>query len=259
MRRIGRGRAVAGAPLDVVDRDTVATVGIDLRVRSDHPVVAGSGFGPHSRDTAPHRELVVARGRRGRPDGAVDTTIVVLALPAMERSLHIALAVVWVIVAYILVVTILATQVGRLGDMFGRTRMYELGFLIFVIGSALCATATSEVTIIVFRIVQGVGGAVLTANSGAVLADAFPRQERGQAFGYNSIGWNPGHPRNLLGGLIITYASWRWIFWMNVPTGLLALALALKVLRDDGPRHSSVSISSAWPCSVPGCSVCSGR
>ena len=76
---------------------------------------------------------------------AVDTTIVVLALPDMERSLHIALsAVVWVIVAYILVVTILATQVGRLGDIFGRARMYELGFLVFIVGSCLCASATSE-------------------------------------------------------------------------------------------------------------------
>lgn len=170
---------------------------------------------------------------------AVDTTIVVLALPAMERSLHIALsAVVWVIVSYVLVVTILATQVGRLGDMFGRTRMYELGFLIFIIGSALCATATDASTIIVFRIVQGVGGAFLTANSGAVLAEAFPKQERGKAFGYNSIGWNAGAILGiLLGGLIITYASWRWIFWINVPTGILALALALKVLREQNPRR----------------------
>jgi MFS family permease len=181
-----------------------------------------------------HRELVVV----GVLMAAVDTTIVVLALPAMERSLHIALsAVVWVIVAYILVVTILATQVGRLGDIFGRTRMYELGFLIFILGSALCATATSETTIIVFRIVEVVGGAFLTANSCALLADAYPRDESGKAFGYNSIGWNAGAIHGiLLGGFIITYASWRWIFWINVPTGLAALGLALKVLHDRAPH-----------------------
>jgi EmrB/QacA subfamily drug resistance transporter len=170
---------------------------------------------------------------------AVDTTIVVLALPEMERSLHMAIsAVVWVIIAYILVVTILATQVGRLGDMFGRSRMYELGFLIFIIGSALCATADNEMTIIVFRIIQGIGGAFLTANSGAVLADAFPEEERGRAFGYNSIGWNIGAILGiLLGGVIITYVSWRWVFWINVPTGVAALVLALRVLRDSSPRQ----------------------
>jgi EmrB/QacA subfamily drug resistance transporter len=170
---------------------------------------------------------------------AVDTTIVVLALPDMERSLHIALsAVVWVIIAYILVVTILATQVGRLGDIFGRARMYELGFLVFIVGSCLCAIATSEATIILFRIIQGVGGAFLTANSGAVLADAFPAEERGRAFGYNSIGWNIGAILGiLLGGFIVTYASWRWVFWINLPTGIVALGLAVRVLRDVQPRR----------------------
>jgi EmrB/QacA subfamily drug resistance transporter len=170
---------------------------------------------------------------------AVDTTIVVLALPDMERSLHIALsAVVWVIIAYILVVTILATQVGRLGDIFGRARMYELGFLVFIVGSCLCASATSEATIILFRIIQGIGGAFLTANSGAVLADAFPAEERGRAFGYNSIGWNIGAILGiLLGGVIVTYASWRWVFWINLPTGIVALGLAVRVLSDVQPRR----------------------
>lgn len=185
----------------------------------------------------PRRGLVVTVVMMGVLMAAVDTTIVVLALPAMERSLHIPLAeVIWVVIAYILVVTISATQVGRLGDLFGRPRMYELGFLVFVVGSALCAAATSEATIVAFRVVQGLGGALLTANSGAVLADAFPAEERGRAFGYNSIGWNVGAILGiLLGGLVITYASWRWIFWINVPTGLVALVLARRVLHDVRP------------------------
>ena len=170
---------------------------------------------------------------------AVDTTIVVLALPEMERALHVPLAdVVWVIMGYLLVITLLATQVGRLGDMFGRVRMYETGFLVFIVGSALCALAGNEATIIGFRILQGVGGALVTANGGAVIADTFPPETRGRAYGFNSVGWSVGAILGiLLGGLIITFLSWRWIFWINVPAGVIAFALALRVLHDSGRRQ----------------------
>jgi len=170
---------------------------------------------------------------------AVDTTIVVLALPAIERALHVALAsVIWVIIGYLLVITVLATQVGRLGDMYGRVRMYEAGFLVFIVGSALCALSWNEASIIGFRILQGVGGAFVTANSGAVIADLFPREHRGKAYGYNSIGWSLGAVLGIiLGGVIVTYFSWRWIFWINVPIGLVAVALAVRVLKDRGERE----------------------
>jgi EmrB/QacA subfamily drug resistance transporter len=169
---------------------------------------------------------------------AVDTTIVVLALPEIQRSLHVSLSnVVWVIISFLLVITLLATQVGRLGDMFGRVRMYETGFAVFVLGSLLCALAWDQVSIIVFRIVQGVGGALIMANSGAVIADLYPREQRGKAYGLTSVGWTIGAVLGVvLGGLIVTYASWRWIFWINVPTGAAAIALALRVLRDRGER-----------------------
>ena len=169
---------------------------------------------------------------------AVDTTIVVLALPEIQRSLDVALTnVVWVIISFLLVITLLATQVGRLGDMFGRVRMYEAGFAVFVVGSLLCALAWNEVSIIAFRIVQGVGGALIVANSGAVIADLYPREQRGRAYGFTSLGWTIGAVLGVvLGGLIVTYVSWRWIFWINVPTGVLAIAVALRVLRDKGER-----------------------
>ncbi len=170
---------------------------------------------------------------------ALDTTIVVLALPSMEHTLHIALSsVIWVIVGYLLVITVTATQVGRLGDMFGRVKMYEAGFLVFIVGSALCAIADNGATIIAFRIVQGLGGAFIAANSGAVLADNFPPERRGRAYGFNAVGWNVGAVLGILiGGVIITYASWRWIFWINVPAGLIALGLAIPFLHDRSPRH----------------------
>ena len=169
---------------------------------------------------------------------AVDTTIVVLALPAIERELHVALSsVIWVVIGYLLVITLLATQVGRLGDMFGRVRMYEAGFAVFVIGSVLCALAWNEGAIIGFRIVQAVGGAFVTANSGAVIADLYPPKERGRAYGFNAVGWSMGAVLGVvLGGTIVTYVSWRWIFWINVPIGVAALVLAVRVLHERSER-----------------------
>jgi EmrB/QacA subfamily drug resistance transporter len=170
---------------------------------------------------------------------AVDTTIVVLALPEIERGLHVALAsVIWIIIGYLLVITLLATQVGRLGDMFGRVRMYEMGFIVFILGSALCALAWNEAAIIGFRVLQGIGGALVSANSGAVIADVFPPERRGRAYGFNAIGWSIGAVLGIvLGGLIVTYISWRWIFWINVPIGGAAVLLALRVLHDTGQRQ----------------------
>jgi len=169
---------------------------------------------------------------------AVDTTIVVLALPEIQRGLHVALsAVVWVIISFLLVITLLATQVGRLGDMFGRVRMYEMGFGVFVLGSLACALAWNEPSIIGFRILQGIGGAFIMANSGAVIADLYPRELRGKAYGYTSVGWTMGAIIGIvLGGVIVTYISWRWIFWINVPVGVAALAVATRVLHDRAGR-----------------------
>ena len=169
---------------------------------------------------------------------AVDTTIVVLALPEIERGLHVALSsVIWIVIGYLLVITLLATQVGRLGDMFGRVRMYEMGFLVFILGSLACALAWNETAIIGFRILQGIGGAFVTANSGAVIADLYPAERRGRAYGYNAVGWSLGAVLGIVvGGLIVTYISWRWIFWINVPIGSAALILATRVLHEHGER-----------------------
>ena len=201
----------------------------------------GTGMvrGPDTAQERTHTGLALLVIMIGVLMAAVDTTIVILALPELERSLHVSLSgVVWVIIGYLLVITLLATQVGRLGDMFGRVRMYEAGFVVFIVGSALCAVATNEATIIGFRVLQGVGGALITANSGAVIADTFPPERRGRAYGFNAVGWSVGAILGiLLGGMIITYVSWRWIFWINVPAGIAAFVLALRVLRDHGTRQ----------------------
>ncbi|MEU7041430.1 MFS transporter [Streptomyces varsoviensis] len=170
---------------------------------------------------------------------AVDGTIVVLALPAIEEDLHVTLAAVtWVVVGYLLVVTVLSTQLGRFGDMFGRVRMYKAGFLIFTIGSVLCALAWNAPTIIGFRLVQGVGAALIAANSGAIISELYPPEERGRAYGFNAFGFSFGSVLGvLLGGVMVTYVSWQWIFWINVPIGVLALVLAQRVLRDRSERQ----------------------
>ncbi|MGH3203600.1 MAG: MFS transporter [Streptosporangiaceae bacterium] len=194
---------------------------------------------PQARAPAPQRAgLAMAVIMTGVLMTAVDTTIVVLALPEIQRGLHVALsAVVWVIISFLLVITLLATQVGRLGDMFGRVRMYEAGFAVFVLGSLACALAWNEASIIVFRVVQGIGGAFIMANSGAVIADLYPRERRGRAYGFTSVGWTMGAVIGIvLGGLIVTYISWRWIFWINVPVGVAALAVATRVLHDRAER-----------------------
>lgn len=200
----------------------------------------GSGD-PHDRAKTPVTDrtgLALAVVMTGVLITAVDTTIVVLALPEIERGLHVPLAsVIWVIIGYLLVITLLATQVGRLGDMFGRVRMYEAGFLVFILGSALCAVSWNEASIVAFRVLQGVGGALVSANSGAVIADLFPPHKRGKAYGFNAVGWSLGAVLGIvLGGLIVTYISWRWIFWINVPIGIAAVLLALRVLHDSGSR-----------------------
>ena len=171
---------------------------------------------------------------------AVDTTIVVLALPEIEKGLKIGLSsVIWVVMGYLLIITLLATQVGRLGDMFGRVRMYEAGFAIFILGSLACALSWNEGAIIGFRLLQGIGGAFITANSGAVIADLFPPERRGRAYGYNAVGWSLGAVLGIVvGGLIVNYMSWRWIFWINVAIGGVALLLAIRVLHERGERSS---------------------
>jgi EmrB/QacA subfamily drug resistance transporter len=206
--------------------------------RDSAPGTGRAAGAPSRAATRPGLGMVVVM--TGVLISAVDTTIVVLALPEIERNLHVSLSsVIWVVTGYLLIITLLSTQVGRLGDMFGRVRMYEAGFAVFVLGSLLCALAWNEGSIIGFRVLQAIGAAFISANSGAVIADLYPPEQRGRAFGFNAVGWTLGAVLGiLLGGVMVTYFSWRWIFWINVPIGIGALTLALRVLRDKGERVS---------------------
>ena len=164
---------------------------------------------------------------------AVDSTVVLLALFPMAEDLHSDfVTMIWVIIAYLVVNTALVLSLGRLADMYGRKLLYNIGFVIFTIGSALCGFAPTGLSLVAFRVIQGTGAALLTSNSFAILSEAFPRGETGRAFGIQSIVWGLGNILGIvLGGVIITYTSWRWIFLINIPVGIFGTTWAYKVLR----------------------------
>ena len=172
---------------------------------------------------------------------AVDTTAVVLGLPVMMQDLHSdILSMIWVIMSYLLVITILGTQVGRLGDMFGRVRLYNVGFGIFTVGSMLCGFAASGAELIGFRVLQGIGGALISSNSGAIIADTFPPNRRGRAFGFTGFGWSAGAIMGILvGGAFVTFLTWRYIFFINIPVGIFATTAGYVVLKEGSPRVRS--------------------
>ncbi len=171
---------------------------------------------------------------------AIDTTAVVLALPVMVVDLRSdILSMVWVIMAYLLVLTIFGTQVGRLGDIYGRVRMYNVGFAIFTIGSLLCGLSQTGSQIIDFRIIQGIGGALVFSNSGAIIADTIPATGRGRAYGLTGIGYSVGAILGILvGGTLITFLNWRYIFYINVPIGIAAVVASYLILKERSPRIS---------------------
>ncbi len=169
---------------------------------------------------------------------AVDSTIVVLGLPDIMISLHSDLvSMIWVIMAYILVSTIFLLTFGRVADLFGRVRMYNLGFVIFTIGSALCGFSANAAQLIVFRLVQGAGAAMMVVNSAALITEVFPPNERGRALGINGVTWAAGGVLGpILGGLILSAGNWRWIFFINVPIGLLGAGWGYLALKERNSR-----------------------
>src|SRR5271157_1968278 len=161
---------------------------------------------------------------------SVDTTIVLLAFPTIAGDLHAGIStVLWTILIYLLLVSILTTQAGRISDLYGHGRLYTIGFVVFTVGSALCGFAPTATSLVAFRAVQAVGGAFMVATGTAILADTFPPEVRGRAFGFTTMGWNVGATLGIvLGGVLTTFVGWRYIFFINVPIGVVAVALAYR-------------------------------
>jgi len=147
---------------------------------------------------------------------------------------------VWVIMAYILISTVFLLTFGRVADMFGRVRMYNLGFVIFTVGSALCGISQNATQLILFRLVQGSGAALMMVNSPAIITEVFPPNERGRALGINGITWALGGIAGpLLGGAILAAASWRWIFYINVPIGIIGTIWGYLALHEMSKPNQS--------------------
>jgi EmrB/QacA subfamily drug resistance transporter len=168
---------------------------------------------------------------------SVDTTIVLLAFPTIAGDLHAGLAdVIWVILIYLLLTSILTTQFGRIGDLIGRNRAYNFGFIVFTVGSALCGLSATAADLVAFRAVQAIGGAFMIATGTALISEHFPPAARGRAFGYTTMGWSVGAVLGIaLGGVLTTFVGWRYIFYINIPIGIVAVALGLKLLTSS-PR-----------------------
>jgi EmrB/QacA subfamily drug resistance transporter len=164
----------------------------------------------------------------------LDTTIVNIAIPDMIDRLHASLdQILWVVNAYILVYAVLLITAGRLGDLFGPKRLFLIGMAIFTLASAACGFATTPGQLIAARVAQGLGGALLTPQTLSVLTMIFPPAKRGAAFGiWGAVAGVATVAGPTLGGFIVTHWGWSWIFFVNVPIGVVALVLAAVIMPD---------------------------
>jgi EmrB/QacA subfamily drug resistance transporter len=175
---------------------------------------------------------------------AADSSVVLLAFPSITQSLNTNVSYsIWTILAYMLVTAVLTTQLGKVGDVYGRAKVFNAGFAVFTVASALCGFSPNVFYLIFFRIIQGIGASMLLANSGAIVADTFPREKLGRAYGYIAAGWGAGALVGIvLGGVLTTLFGWRYIFFINVPIGIVALLLALRYIRDKNITKRQIDI-----------------
>jgi EmrB/QacA subfamily drug resistance transporter len=175
----------------------------------------------------------------------LDTTIVNVAVPSISDALHSSLEqILWVLNAYVLVYAVLLITGGRLGDLFGLRTLFLVGLVIFTVASAACGLAQDTDQLIVARIVQGIGGALLTPQTLAVLTALFPPQRRATAFGiWGAIAGIAAVTGPTLGGFLVTSFNWRTVFFVNVPIGVLALVATLLLVPDIRPgRRQSLDV-----------------
>jgi MFS family permease len=196
-----------------------------------------------------YRWVALSNTTLGMLMATVNSSIVLISLPAIFHGINLnPLApgnvgyLLWIIMGFLLVSAVLVVSLGRLGDMLGRVRMYNLGFVVFTAGSiALALTPsggeTAALWIIGWRLVQGVGGAMLFANSTAILTDAFPAHRRGMALGVNQIAAIAGSFLGLVLGGVLSEVSWRAVFWVSVPIGIVGTIWSYHSLHEVGVKR----------------------
>ncbi len=170
----------------------------------------------------------------------LDGSIVNITLPTLASEFHARVTTIeWVSLSYLLTITVLLLPFGRLGDARGRKGVFVTGLAVFTIGSALCGAAVSVATLVAARTLQGIGAAMISANTVAIVSAAFPPEIRGRALGaigaVVGLGLTVGPP---LGGWILDAIGWRWVFLVNLPVGAIAIMAALRTLPADAPRNA---------------------
>ena len=181
----------------------------------------------------------------------INSSIILISLPAIFRGIHInPLAsgnvgyLLWVLMGYLLVTAVLVISLGRLGDIVGRVRIFNFGFAVFSFASVLLALdpfngSSGALWLVIWRLVQGVGGAMLFANAAAILVDAFPVNQRGLAMGVNQIAAIGGSFIGLIAGGLLSIVDWRLVFWVSVPFGIIGTIWSYMSLRDNGIRSAA--------------------
>jgi EmrB/QacA subfamily drug resistance transporter len=181
----------------------------------------------------------------------LDSSIVIISLPAIFRGIGLdplqpsnISYLLWMLMGYLVCTAVLVVTFGRLGDIYGRVRMYNAGFAVFTAASiALSLTpghgSSAAMYLIIMRVVQGIGGAMLLANSTAIITDAFPLKERGRAMGINAIAAIAGSFVGLILGGVLADWNWRLVFWVNVPFGIFGTVWAYLKLRELGTRKAA--------------------
>jgi len=179
----------------------------------------------------------------------VNATSILIAMPVIFRGININPLdpanfsyLLWLLMGYMVVSAVLVVTAGRLGDMFGRTRVYNFGFAIFAVSAVGLSAVWSQgaagaIELIVLRMVQAVGGAMMMASSAAILTDAFPPSQRGLALGVNQIAAMGGSFLGIVVGGVLASYNWRWIFLINVPIGIVGAIWGFWQLREIGTRH----------------------
>lgn len=179
--------------------------------------------------------LILSTVLMGATMSALDVSIVNVAMPTLKSTFGVSLAVIeWIAMAYMLALTIFLPLFGRLADIYGRSRLYNIGFVVFSAGSLLCGMSTTAAFMIASRVVQAIGAGLLQANSVALITHAFPANERGKAIGIQgavqAISMSVGP---FVGGILIATAGWRSIFYINIPIGILGTLAAILILPSD--------------------------
>jgi MFS family permease len=164
---------------------------------------------------------------------SINGASLIVALPTLLRELHTGLsALVWVLLSYLLAQTVLTIVAGRIADIVGRKKLYVGGFGLFTAVSLLAGFATNAGELIAARTLMGAAGAFMMANSSVIVTDAFPKRQLGQALGINMMMAAAGSTLGVVVGGIMTSISWQWVFWFNVPLGIIGTIWAAMNLRE---------------------------